>query len=66
MDQQSPRDPRAEYRERMMTNLVLLLILAGIVGIGYWLSSALIDARRADDCISSGRRNCAMIDVTPR
>jgi hypothetical protein len=30
-----------------------------LVAIGIWLANAMVDARRADDCLSSGRRNCA-------
>ena len=54
---------KAEDRERTVTNIVLLLILAALVGIGVWLSNAMLDARRADECISAGRRNCNPIDV---
>jgi hypothetical protein len=57
---------RAEYRERTITNIVLLLIFAALVGIGVWLSNGMLDARRADDCISQGRRNCSPIEVPPR
>ncbi len=57
---------KAEHRERMITNVVLLLIFAVLVGIGVWLSSALLDARRADECITQGRRNCAPIEVPVR
>jgi hypothetical protein len=70
-DQQKQGDDRADVRraddrERTTTNIVLLLIFAGLVGVGVWLSSAMLDARRADECISSGRRNCSPIDVPPR
>ena len=54
---------KAENRERMITNIVLLLIFAVLVGIGVWISNAMLDARRADECISSGRRNCNPIEV---
>jgi hypothetical protein len=57
---------KAEERERTTTNVVLLLIFAALVGIGVWLSNALIDARRADDCIAQGRRNCAPVEAPPR
>ena len=57
---------KAEYRERTITNVVLLCIFAALVGIGVWLSGALLDARRADECISSGPRNCNPIEVPPR
>jgi hypothetical protein len=54
---------RAEHRERMITNVVLLLIFVALVGIGIWISNGMLDARRADECISAGRRNCNPIDV---
>ena len=57
---------KAENRERMITNIVLLMIFAVLVGIGVWISNAMLDARRADDCISAGRRNCNPIEVAPR
>jgi hypothetical protein len=68
-DQQhdDPADARrAEDRERTITNIVLLLIFAALVGIGLWLSNAMLDARRADECISAGRRNCNPIEVPSR
>lgn len=69
-DQKHNDDPRAARkaadRERLTTNVVLLLIFAALVGIGVWLSNALIDARHADECITQGRRNCAPIEVPPR
>ena len=57
---------RQEYRERMVTNIVLLVIFAALVGIGVWISNGMIDARRADECMSSGRRNCNPVEVPPR
>jgi hypothetical protein len=57
---------RQEDRERTVTNIVLLVIFAALVGTGVWISSGMIDARRADECISSGRRNCNPIEVPPR
>jgi hypothetical protein len=54
---------RTEHRERMVTNVVLLLIFVALVGIGVWISNGMIDARRADECISAGRRNCNPIEI---
>jgi hypothetical protein len=70
-DQPKPTDERSaarklEDRERTITNIVLLLIFAALVAVGVWLSNALLDARRADECISSGRRNCNPIELPPR
>jgi hypothetical protein len=70
-DHQKPADERSaarklEDRERTVTNIVLLCIFVALVAIGVWLSNAMLDARRADECISSGRRNCNPIDIQPR
>ena len=61
-----PRNRAAEDRERHVTNIVLLLIFVAVVGTGVWLANAMLDARRADECITQGRRNCAPIDAPRR
>ncbi len=67
MDEQTQRKSREdEERERASTNLVLLLFFVAIVGIGIWLANAMFDARRADECITQGRRNCNPIEAPPR
>lgn len=50
-------------RDRRSANVFLLVAAAVFIGIGIWLVDAMIAARNADDCMSSGRRNCAPIDV---
>ena len=52
--------------ERARSNIVLLVFFVAIVGIGIWLVTALDAARKADECLSQGRRNCTPIDVPPR
>jgi hypothetical protein len=66
MDEPQPRTRTEEERERTTTNIVLLVIFVAIVGIGVWIANAMLDARRADECITQGRRNCNPIDVPPR
>jgi hypothetical protein len=69
MNDQRPRDDAPETdAERRNTNLILLAIVIVIIGGGLWLGGALLDARRADECMSSGRRNCEPISapVQPR
>ena len=70
-DQTNQHDERAaadrrEHRERTVTNVILLLIFAALVGIGIWLAEEMAAGRRADECISAGRRNCTPIEVPPR
>ena len=61
---------RGDYIEsegdRRLANTVLVVILVILVGGGIWLANAMIDARKADECMSSGRRNCNPIEVAPR
>ena len=45
-------------------NIVLLLGFLAVVGIGVWLVNALLDARKADECMTQRRRDCTPI-TTP-
>jgi len=36
-----------------------------VLGAGLWLGDTLLESRRMDECMSSGRRNCAPIVVPP-
>ena len=65
-DLEKPQTPEEEARDRRAANIFLLVFAVVLVGIGVWLANALVDARKADDCLSSGRRNCSPIDVPPR
>ena len=62
-DLEKPPTPEEEARDRRAANIFLLVAGAVLVGVGVWLANAMIDARRADDCMSSGRRNCSPIAV---
>jgi len=60
---EKPPTPEEEARDRRAANVFLLVAGLVLVGIGVWLANAMVDARRADECMSSGRRNCAPIEV---
>ena len=61
------KDPDEEEEgDRRLANIVLAVGFVVLVGAGIWLANAMIDARKADECISSGRRNCVPIQVPPR
>ena len=61
-----PRTPEQDARDRRTANIFLLAAGAILVGIGVWLANALVDARKADECIAMGRRNCSPIEVPQR
>jgi hypothetical protein len=65
-DTEKPLSPEQKARDRRVANIFLLVAGAVLVGIGVWLANAMIDARRADDCLSSGRRNCNPLEAPAR
>ena len=58
------RDDTAEGGGRWV-NLIIVAFVAIVIGAGLWLVDALLAARKADECMSSGRRNCTPVEVTP-
>jgi hypothetical protein len=75
-DPNTPRDSRdsaPERREtydredarpgRTRTNIVVIAITVLLIGAGIWLAHVLADMRRVQDCLLSGRTNCAPLDV---
>jgi hypothetical protein len=60
-----PRDPDDES-DRRVANIALAVGFVVLVGAGIWLANAMVTARKADDCIASGRRNCFPVDVPTR
>lgn len=60
------RDPDDDEGDRTKANVILLVGFVVLVGGGVWLANAMIDARKADECLSSGRRNCNPIEAPSR
>jgi hypothetical protein len=60
------RDPDDDEGDRRMANIVLVVGFVVLVGGGVWLANAMVDARKADECLSSGRRNCVPIEAPTR
>jgi hypothetical protein len=52
--------------DRRRANIILLVGAVILIGGGIWLVNALIDARHAEECMESGRRNCRPIEVPAR
>jgi hypothetical protein len=53
------------YRQRMINNGLALAFCVLLVAIGIWLATAIAELRRNQDCVLSGRRNCANLTVPP-
>jgi hypothetical protein len=54
------QDPGPESRRPAVIGLVLVLVL---VVVGYFLVNALRQNANLEDCLMSGRTNCAPLDV---
>jgi hypothetical protein len=49
--------------ERRLANLLIAGFVLFVLGGALWLGDLLLQTRRMDDCMASGRRNCAPITV---
>jgi hypothetical protein len=52
-----------DRRYRMLSNLVGVALIAILIGAGVWLAHAIADMRKIQDCVLSGRGNCAPIEL---
>jgi hypothetical protein len=67
MSERSTQEPDDEdERDRRATNIFLLVAAVLFIGAGVWLVDALLAARKADECISAGRRNCTPVERIAR
>ena len=55
-------DPGPDSRRPAVIGLILVLVL---VVVGYFLVNALRKNANLEDCLMSGRKNCAPIEVPP-
>ena len=53
------------YRQRMINNGLAFAFCILLVAIGVWLATSIAEMRRNQDCVLSGRRNCANVVVPP-
>jgi hypothetical protein len=61
------RDGRDDdYRHRMFMNVLGFLTCAMLVAAGVWIANAIAELRSHQDCVLSGRHDCAHLDVPNR
>lgn len=67
MTEPGPEPPRHDdgHDSRRPAVIGLLVVLALVVA-AYFLVTALRDKANLEDCLMSGRKNCAPIEVPPR
>lgn len=52
-----------DYRHRMLVNAAALVVVVLLMAAGLWLADTMAKLRKNEDCVFSGRRNCAPIEV---
>lgn len=57
------KESKEEYRERMIVNVAAFVFIVALVGAGLWLADTMAQMRKNDNCLASGRPNCAPIEV---
>ncbi len=62
---EKPTEEEGE-RDRRATNIFLLVAAGIFIAVGIWLVNAMVDSRKTEECLESGRRNCNPIEVPNR
>ena len=62
----SPDDQPPTEEERRRSNLIMLAVAVVVVVLGVYLVNWMIDQRKLQECLESGRRNCAPIATPSR
>jgi hypothetical protein len=57
------RDEPDDFRHRMLANVAAFAFTAALTAIGMWLAMSIADLRKTQDCLLTGRRDCARISV---
>jgi cytoskeletal protein RodZ len=61
---QQPDEP--DHRGGTLSNIVLLLAAAAVIGLGVWLLDTMVAQRDIDNCIAQGERHCTTLDLPAR
>ena len=56
-------DTPDDYRHRMITNAAAFGFVVLLMAAGLWLADTMASMRKSQDCVLSGRRNCAPIEA---
>jgi hypothetical protein len=58
------RDEPDDFRHRMVMNGLGLAVAVVLVGTGIWIADVMAHMQKDQDCVLTGRQNCAHIDPT--
>jgi len=55
------REEPDDFHHRMLANIAAFAFTAALTAIGIWLAVSITDMRKTQDCVLTGRRDCARI-----
>ena len=58
-----PEDEPDDFAHRMKMNALAGIVLLVLIGGGLWIVDVMTQMRKNQDCVLSGRRNCAQISM---
>jgi hypothetical protein len=61
--QYEQEDGEIDYRHRMVMNVIAVVIVSFLVGVGVWIADTIADMEKIQDCAMQGRQNCAPIEI---
>jgi hypothetical protein len=61
--QYEEEDAHIDYRHRMLMNVIAVMIVSALVGVGVWIADTITDMEKTQDCLMQGRQNCAPIPM---
>ena len=59
----SPASEPDDFSHRMKMNALAGIVLVVLIGGGLWIVDVMTQMRKNQDCVLSGRRNCAQISL---
>ena len=59
----SRRDSDDDYRHRMVMNALAAAVCLLLTVAGLWIANTMAQLRRTEDCLLSGRRTCAPLEL---
>jgi hypothetical protein len=62
--EQDIEDEPINYRHRMLMNVMAVVVVTVLVGMGVWLADTIAEMERKQDCVLQGRQNCAPIEIS--
>jgi len=59
------REEPDDFRHRILANIAAFAFTVALTAVGIWLAMSIADLRKTQDCLLTGRRDCARVITEP-